>query len=191
MRVIALTGPARAGKTTVAGMIAEVLGDSQSVRVEAFADRLKISAARALGFSGTPEELIANMDALKTGGHLVVSGGDLPAPFIVSGRQFLQRYGTEAHRDIFGPDFWIDAILPPGGRCDADVLVIHDLRFDNEARRVHDYGGEVWKIERPGATLTADHPSEAGIDRSLIDRVIVNDGSLPRLRAAVAAALTA
>jgi len=30
----------------------------------------------------------------------------------ITGRQALQRYGTEGHRDVFGEDFWVDALLP-------------------------------------------------------------------------------
>ena len=65
---------------------------------------------------------------------------------------------------------------------------ITDVRFDNEAEAIHRRGGVVWRIVRPGAGLggaEGEHSSEQGIDPSLVDDEVVNDGDLSRLRAAV------
>jgi hypothetical protein len=197
VRVIGLTGRARAGKDTVAAMIAEELGDF--VRREALADRLKVSAARALGFDGSDEELVGVMDTLKVCGsvHAAVEHGqyDVQESFL-NGREFLQRYGTEAHRDVFGVDFWLDAVLPltdegNPSRNDHDVLIVSDVRFPNEAQRVLDYGGEVWEVIRPeGERPGAEHVSEAGVPPSLVTLSIVNGGTLDELRASVQWALS-
>lgn len=189
MRIIGLTGRAQAGKSTVARLIAEEL-EGQSVTVEAFADRLKVSAARALGFEGTPQDCVAFCDRLKLRGMVgaAIEDGDY---VIASGRQFLQRYGTEAHRDLFGADFWTDAVLPAdGSRHDADVLVVSDVRFPNEAERILDLGGEVWEVSRPGGPdVGAGHVSEAGIPSALIDLVLLNGGTVDELRLVVRRAL--
>jgi hypothetical protein len=194
VRVIGLTGRARAGKDTVASIIADELGDLHVIR-EGFADKLKISAARALGIAGTPEDCIAACDALKVDGQVEVELGMFGPVDTITGRRFLQLYGTEAHRDVFGEDFWLDAVLPTRlvtgdlfgspalalDRFDADVLVVSDVRFPNEAERVLDVGGEVWEVLRPGGPLVEGHSSEEPIPAGLVTRSIVNDDHLDHL----------
>lgn len=205
MKVIGLTGRERVGKGTVAGMIEEILGDQYHVKVEGFADRLKISAARALGLGesgASDDELIAAMDRLKVEGGVgwtfttpcdKVIGGE------IDGRRFLQLYGTEAHREVFGDDFWVDAVLPttfPHGeptrgrtptRNDCDVLVVHDVRFPNEAERVRAYGGQVWRIIRPGySDGPTTHASQQTIEGDLC---LNNRHGLEYLRGSVDLAL--
>jgi hypothetical protein len=203
MKVIGLTGPARSGKDTVARMIAEEL-PAINVRREGFADKLKVSAARALGHDGTPAQCIAWCDGLKVDGDVDSwVGGPDRSHYNLCGRQFLQRYGTEAHREVFGEDFWLDAVLPMDGyrasealrpcptRDDCDVLVISDVRFENEAQRVRDYGGEIWKVYRPDVLPVTSHASEAGLPPDLIDVLIPNVGTLDYLREYVRAQVAA
>ena len=192
MRVIGLTGPARSGKDTVAEIIAEALPGE--VHRQGFADALKVSAARALGFDGDTAACVRFCNALKGSGgsvttYLPQDRLDDPS-FVTSGRSFLQRYGTEAHRDVFGQDFWLDAVLPEG-RDDCDTLLIPDVRFDNEAQRVLDRGGEVWAVRRPGVEAINGHSSEGGVPAELVSRTIDNSGSLTDLRRAVEAELLA
>jgi hypothetical protein len=54
-----------------------------------------------------------------------------------------------------------------------DICVITDVRYDNEAKRIREAGGVVWKIERETGTLDS-HSSEAGIESYLIDYTIIN-----------------
>lgn len=183
-RVIALTGRARAGKDTVAAMILDTY-PGRAVR-QGFADKLKVSAARALGLAGADGDLIALMDRMKTDGGLgVCIAQEIPIEHI-SGRQFLQWYGTEAHRDVFSDDFWIDAVLPVRdgalARDDADLIVIPDARFENEAERIRSVGGEIWRIERSAADGVFTHVSEAGLPAGVVTRTIANDGTLDDLR---------
>lgn len=124
----------------------------------------------------------------------------------LTGREYLQNLGTEA-RKVFGEDFWVDQVLPrvprqvPHGTVDqlipillqnkypgTDAVVITDLRFENEAQRVIDLGGEVWEVIRPG--LTSDgHASEIPLTRSLVTRQIHNSSDLMNLRFQVEKAL--
>jgi len=193
MKVIGLTGRERVGKGTVAEMMIGHLREVDCyAKVEGFADRLKVSAARALGFDGDWDECVALCDWLKVNGEVQVLNqtGKLHANLDpVSGRRFLQLYGTEAHREVFGDDFWTDAVLPPTfDREDCDVLIVHDVRFPNEAERVRDYpDGEVWEIVRPGfSDAPASHASQQRIEG---DQVIVNNLGLEELCGAVALAL--
>ncbi len=65
-------------------------------------------------------------------------------------------------------------------------VVLKDIRHDNEARMVLGLGGEVWRVERPGAGLagaTGRHVSERGLSSSIPVRVLPNTGDLCDLRA--------
>jgi hypothetical protein len=194
-RIIGLSGPAGSGKDAAFSFIQEALKD-KDVQRDAFADRLKISAARALGCTGDEEECKRDMNWIKKDGYIAIfdEGGNLVGG--ISGREYLQYYGTEAHRDVFGFDFWVEAVLPEvnppyHGRAPFDVLVITDVRFENEARAIKECGGEVWRIERETQIQESAHASEAGLPEELIDRTIINDGTLEEFRTKVEAFLDA
>jgi hypothetical protein len=194
MRLIGLSGAARAGKDTT-GHFIQVWGDRQGFTVErhSFAAKLKVSAARALGQAELDDdsEAIAFCEYLKRGGVIAIYDEDGSELRTISGREFLQLYGTEAHRDVFGSDFWVEALLAP---LDArvrelsapSIAVITDARFPNEAEAIRARGGEIWEVVRednPDA-LTGGleaHVSEVGLPETLIDRTIVNDGDLAAL----------
>jgi hypothetical protein len=201
VRVIGLTGKARAGKDTACGFI-KSWGFEHDIEVEraAFADKLKVSAARALGFEGNTAQCAAFCNELKQDGYKLVLhhpnnselGPSRIGTPLVSGREFLQRYGTEAHRDVFDPEFWVKALMDEiYARSNQQtplesarsVVVISDMRFENEARAVHNAGGEVWKVHRNDLAARLQdsldaHSSEVGVPESLIDRVIPNDHDL-------------
>lgn len=193
-RVIGLAGKARSGKNTVAGFIRELTDGP--VEEAAFADLIKLSAARALGvkFHGDDVGMPAVRrwsDELKLDHsiRIVDQFGDLQHE--ITGRSFLQRYGTEAHRDLFGENFWVDAV--EFVRPNLAVLVLTDVRFENEAEAIHRVGGEVWQIDRPETDSASrdTHASEQPLPEELTDLTIVNDDDLEGLRAAVALALEA
>ena len=202
MKLVGLTGKARAGKDTAAHFV-QVWGDRQGFTVErhSFAEKLKVSAARTLGFEGDPAQCVAFCDTLKLPEITIeIHGEKLPPPHCgrffygldpISGREYLQRYGTEAHRGVFGSDFWVEALLAPlDDRVRAleapQVCVITDARFPNEAEAIRARGGEIWEVVRednPDALsggLEA-HASEARLPDRLIDRTIVNGGDLAAL----------
>lgn len=185
--VLGLAGAAGAGKDTVARMIVEERSD-WIVVVDHFADRLKISAARALGLQGDHQELIEQMDALKGCGRVItiIEHGQYDVQEVdVSGREFLQLYGTESHRDVFGSDFWVDQVLPYPSEANCwrdgqfDLLVIPDVRFPNEVERIRTCGGEVWLITGGRSGKITGHQSERVVEHTTI---IENTGTLERLR---------
>lgn len=221
--LIGLNGEAESGKDTGFEFIRE-WGEKYNLiaKREAFADRLKVSAAAALGWDaqldiGDNEIEFCNL--LKCDGSVIQINVEPPedslelgVTYEISGREYLQFYGTEAHRDVFASDFWVDAVLPTGEACTergnfypqwwdsfkdgdpgyeqyaADLCVVTDVRFPNEAQRVKDLGGVVWKIDRevPGA---GDHPSEQMLDPELIDLIIDNNGDLEDYQAMIEIAL--
>lgn len=192
--LIGLHGKARAGKDQSYQYIAEwAQTEAHAVRRDAFADRLKVSAARALGFRGSYDEAIGFANDIKENRHvgfmtLVYDGAytselDPEAPnALITGREYLQYYGTEAHREVFSNDFWISAVLDHYDPN--ELLVVTDARFPNEAEAIQAAGGEIWRIVRPGYELITEdgHISEVPLSDSLIDRTIVNDSDLLHLR---------
>jgi len=160
--------------------------DLSAVRM-AFGDLLKESAAACFGIPAN--EAIEWCDWLKRPGVFVTAqrkeGADDLVERRVSGRQFLQFYGTEAHRDVFGDHFWADAVDRATYDLEADVVFLTDVRFDNEANLVHRHGGEVWEVVRPGLSAVEAHASEGGVPEGAIEFQIVNDGGLEDLRSLI------
>lgn len=194
MKIIGLTGKAGSGKDTVAELAIRWCKENNlSAERAAFADPLKVSAARALGLtpSASTEQALKFCNELKEGGRIKVefpTGAlDPIREYEISGREYLQWYGTEAHRDVFDREFWVNATLEP---LDArfrelrapDVVFITDCRFPNEATAVNERGGEVWEVVRPGQSTVEAHSSEAGLPDGAIEFQIKNDGSLEDLR---------
>lgn len=113
----------------------------------------------------------------------------------ISGRQ-LQQYAGNGARGVFGEHFWIDQVLPPAtvygsedmertermhGLCFGDTLFIPSVRYINEAQRVHDYGGPVIEVIRPGLPEDDSFISEQRLPPEFINYTIVNDGGLSDL----------
>lgn len=175
--LIGISGGRGSGKDTAYGFIAEwATSQGLTPARRAFADPLKHSFTRIFFPDATLEEALIWCDKIKNNG--LINAGDGAA---VTGRQALQHYGYEAHRELFGDNFWIDQLLPEKNwrmkfsddGVMPDVCVITDVRYDNEAQRILDAGGTLWKIERDTGSFD-EHTSEAGINNSLIDYTIIN-----------------
>lgn len=104
----------------------------------------------------------------------------------VSSRHVQRTLGTEWGRDCIGPDIWVNVWKQ--GTIGHSKVVADDVRFDNEAIAIKDLGGEIWKIERPGCEIDSNHRSDGGLSGFTFDKVIVNDGSLEKFKADIAAA---
>ncbi len=205
--IIAFAGAKRHGKGVSAQFASELLLPETSTQV-GFADKLKLAAARALGFTGDLEECIALMDEAKECWDIVLADNGREFKTL-SGRKYLQRFGTEVGRDVFGKDFWVDQVLPKPtnyGSVDngwhgwrrtmarypgIDHLLIPDCRFPNEAQRVKALGGKVVEVIRPQLFERGEdtHVSETPLPRELVDVTIINDGDLDLLRDRVDEAL--
>lgn len=199
INLIGLHGKAQSGKDTAYGLLSKRI---ERVARDAFADRLKHSAVRNFKPESTVGEAYYFCEWLKEGGVVRVfrnSDDESPAAE-VTGREFLQHYGTEAHRQVFADDFWVDAVLPDRtdlenfGREDGedwDILVVTDARFPNEAEAIREAGGEVWHIIRPELEEGEQdsHASEQPLPEELVDKVILNDGTLEEFEEALLDAL--
>ena len=188
--IIALTGLAGSGKSTVAEML-------NGVQI-GFADPLKRFCGEVFGFSN--EELYGPSEARERYSQVFTRPDGQP----LTPRFALQTLGTEWGRNC-DPDVWAKAGIAraswlEGNRIECPAMgpvVITDLRFVNEARLVREAGGEVWRIRRPGAWQTLKleqmHPSEREVwspeMTGYVTREINNAGTLEALRVAVSATL--
>jgi hypothetical protein len=195
MKIIGLTGAAGSGKDTVAGVALEWC-EEHGLNAErlAFADPLKISAAACFGVAA--EDALEFCNWLKQPGRYVIAAqleghqntrSDDPQ-VRVSGRQFLQFFGTEAHRDVFGTEFWVEVTereLAKRAGTDLDVVFLTDPRFPSEATMIHKHDGEIWEVVRPQQSKVEAHASEAGLPEGAIEFQIHNVSSLDALRVLV------
>jgi len=167
-RIIGLTGPAGSGKDLAASML--------PARRIAFADAIYEGLAAMLG---VPEYVLRDRERKEN-----------PLPIGKSPRQLLQTLGTDWGRNLVSELIWLEVAFWRWEKATANgfpVIVAPDVRFANEARLIHDQGGEVWLIHRPDVAPVAAHPSEAGIPLAMIDRLVVNSGTVDQLRERVEA----
>jgi hypothetical protein len=142
LRLIGINGLKRSGKDTTYQIIKEI--SEAKVERKGFSDKLKIMAAKALGFDRPDEELIKLMDSFKETAIFRISyddpehydpaahyGAKTTAPLTLhtlTGRQYLQWFGENA-RQVFGDTFWIDQVLPePSSHPVSDVRGPSNLR---------------------------------------------------------------
>lgn len=208
--LLGIAGFKESGKDT-AGKYLKGWCASKRVRgkTQGLADDLKWSAALSLGFKGSREECIEFANSLKEDGVFVKvlrypqasardprDEIDYTSPIMtkISGREFLQNYGTEAHRLVFGVDFWTDNLIPLDEAklflkwsdeergtdlmLMPDLMMVTDCRFPNEAERVKELNGFVLEIVKPDLVRNDNHISEKPLPRNLVDHIIFNGGDL-------------
>lgn len=197
MRLIGLTGYKEAGKDTVYGLIRSIENERKVERAS-FADKMKVMAARALGFQGSDIQLVELMNIAKSDWQLEIAenGRHIASR---TGREYLQCFGGEA-RKVFWDDFWVDLVLPKAEQGvsnqrlltqhfpNANIVCVTDVRYPNEAQRVLDLGGEIWLVKRPGI-VSDGHESEQRLPYPMIDKIINNAYDIEWLRRRVKLAL--
>lgn len=104
---------------------------------------------------------------------------------IVSPRQLMQWWGTEAVRVGAYEDAWIDAVQSEIDKSEGDVFIISDTRFDNEAEQIikKNLSANVLciRVHRGEKVQVSKHASEAGISDKYVDYDIQNNGSIAEL----------
>jgi hypothetical protein len=225
MRLIGLNGFKESGKDTTFELIKEAVYSKdmrpgahrfkRHVHRVGFADKLKIMAAKALGFTTqTDDECIALMNECKESWSFDVrahqeSGRGTKAMF--SGRQYLQWFGGEA-RGVFGDTFWIDQVLPEPSKISRGPLRGIETERATFARNVEKeldkrypgtdilvitdvrYPNEAERVRQLGGEIweivkpdleSDGHASEQPLSRGLVDVTLLNDGSIDDLRSLV------
>ena len=185
--IVGLVGKKSAGKDTVGAILVEY----HEFERQSFADPLKQSAAALFGVP------VETWDKLKNDPHAVISfSAQIDAPFgdldvvRMTVREFLQRYGTEAHRDVFGGSFWVDVaerrLVEAIERGPGERIVFTDCRFPEEVGLIRKYGGLVVRVVRPGTDASDTHASEKVQESLVADFDLWNGGTIEDLKSAVA-----
>jgi hypothetical protein len=182
--LIGLSGFRGSGKDTVGAYLVENYGFERL----SFADKLKQSAAALFMVDpGLWDKLKNDSDAYVALSFTYTVGEETKRTArTMTVREFLQRYGTESHRNIFGYDFWIDQCIGfyrPTEHKDKRYVVT-DARFDNELKEIRFKGGKTIRIIR-GDSIDDGHISEAIPPADLIDLFVPNTGTIEQLHKAV------
>ena len=203
--IIGLCGLAGVGKDTVAELLATHCG---AARI-AFADALRAEICTAYSLDPvyltrreTKEHPITALalsrcldgrfvqrmrshfaSGLHPGG-MVGDEIDLDAPR--SPRQIMQWWGTE-YRRALEPGYWVrkaaQRIRYMHQTLGARLIVITDVRFEDEAQLVRALGGQIWQIKRPGCEVSSTaHVSEVSGEAFEPNQVINNDHDLRHLQ---------
>lgn len=161
-KIIGIIGLAGSGKTIVAKHLAENYGYTRT----RFAEPIKKMLKYGIGL--TDDEI----DGRLKEEPMERFNGMTP-------RYMMQTLGTEwGRRRLYG-NIWVDAWSDFAGKVDGPVAV-DDVRFSNEAKAVHDLGGVLWRVHRPGVEIMR-HPSEVAMQGIKEDRYIMNSTTISSL----------
>jgi hypothetical protein len=161
MRIIALIGPKRSGKTEVAKI-------------------LRMHGFTCVKFAQPLKDMILSLPGI-TKEHVEEDLKDLPCD-VFNGktvRHAMQTLGTEWGRNCIDQDIWLS--LWKEKIKGEQFVVVDDCRFANEADAVRDMGGEVWEIKREGRSYDG-HSSETGMINIKADLEIANNGMISDLQ---------
>ena len=206
--IIGLTGPAGAGKDTIADTLVSLAGFTKM----AFADTLRTEVHLAFGIDESfltqretkemplrclainrcmDEGFVARMIVMHT-----LKGERLELDAPRSPRQIMQWWGTDYRRHQ-RTDYWVSAFLMRvrhllGHRL-ASSIVVTDCRFPDEADAVRiALGGQIWQVWREGvAVALGAHVSEVTGAEFRPDVVINNSHSVRHLQERVLEAYAA
>lgn len=173
--ILGLHGVAGAGKDATFERL-QVLGGVDNFCRFSIADPLKESIAALFGITTEHLERIKRDKHARVELYWSASVG-MAIPRKLSIREFMQRYGTESHRGIFGDDFWLDHWMQEVDRRSREAtctFVNTSVRFENEAVAIIELGGEVWQIDGPQDDGAGGHESETPLPPHLVTRTIDN-----------------
>lgn len=98
-------------------------------------------------------------------------------------RRLLQRFGTEAGRNIHGEDVWVNLTAAQVAAVPGPV-VITDVRFPNEVDYVRRNGGKTARITRAGIVPDPNgHASETSVNDIPVNFSVANNSSVEALHA--------
>lgn len=180
MKLLAIAGKAGSGKDTLAHYIKNILPPS-SVRTAAFADPIKDGLCAMFGL----DRNVLEDRELKE--KPIAGIGKSP-------RELMQSLGTAWGRERVAEDLWVRrmeqfansveydfAHCPHIRHSDDALLIITDVRMDNEAQWVREHGGKLVHLHRASAGAVAAHSSEAGVTFKPGDLAFDNSGGMSAL----------
>lgn len=198
--IVALTGPAGAGKDTVA----DYLVSHHSYTKLAFADALRDEVGRAFDVS---VQLLTQRETKEHPMSALALHRCMDSEFLVSvqhthgpislrtprsPRQIMQWWGTE-YRRTQNPHYWVDAFMTRFIRAQSEGqqrFVVTDVRRANEAELLRELGANLWQITRPGFDpQPGAHSTETTGTEFAPDHQLVNNHSITHLHKQAHAAL--
>lgn len=190
-KIIAFAGRKRSGK----GMLAKGMREySPNVVIIAVADNLKFLCCKLLNRTydelnqmkddGTTFEAKVDDYWVSTIKHEVkisdnIIRNEIGGRVFTNVREVLQIIGTDLIRK-YSPDWHIDKTIEHiKSYGDDKIVVVEDVRFPNEKRRIEEIGGDVYFIIRPNYWDVSNHPSEKALKYTDFNdnRIIINEYS--------------
>lgn len=152
-KVIAFVGAKGVGKTSLAKILQHRF---ESCEIISFADPIRdmiVAMGVDIDLLRDPEKKEQEIDWL----------GSSP-------RRLMQTLGCEWGRQIIDENIWVKMTARRITQSKADVVIIDDCRFDNEASAIRKFSeGYVVNLHRPGFDeYTHEHDSEKGVSPSLV-----------------------
>lgn len=181
--LIGLVGNAGVGKDACAALL-KMVGYTRFAFADAVRREVEESFENNASIPHMPDHIFAHW--LECAGE--EDGILWKKPMTPSARQLLQWVGSE-YRRAQDENYWIKkletAILEYSSFIFESTvtfknIVISDIRFKNEALWLRKFGGQVWRVNRPGCKPDG-HVSETELLGIEADFVIENDGDLQHL----------
>lgn len=100
-----------------------------------------------------------------------------PIPWLynVTARSLMQKFGTEFIRENVSESFWIDNLQRKIDKSDANLVILDDLRFQNEAEFIRRNNGIIVRVVGLNDATEISHASEALFDLEGRDIVFYNN----------------
>ena len=157
--VIGIGGKKRAGKSTLAGYIAEMAALRRFITEEvSFAQPIKEMMQVVFKHEVPWSTFIA--DDRKQFPVEIAPGEYMTV------RQILQLVGTDCFRNIIHPDFWVARGIAKIKTSPADIVLVPDVRFGNELQALKQLGTTVFVEKTSELEPELDlHPSEMELDK--------------------------
>ena len=173
IKLIGIAGKKKVGKNLAAKYIQDILRKKDPSRLTGeigFADGVKSIAAEALSINRMTFFEDKNKEKLFRIGKETE----------LTGREILQRVGTELFRTGMCDDFWVYRLMKVTKGQPDFFMVITDIRFVNEVNAVEAAGGIVMHLTRETG-LEDSHISETSLDSYTFPCEINNDGTKEEL----------
>lgn len=169
IKVIGLAGKKQCGKSTMAKAIIDAAhSELKTGVIYSFAKPLK-EVCHIL-FGGTEGNWYGDFKTERMAEWELALGEKYSTP-----RRIMQSMGTEIFRKHVDPDFWLMVahryMLDIAKYEQVDLIVVDDVRFDNEATFLRTvFGATIIQLQRVVPVEANDsHESERGVASSLID----------------------
>ena len=86
-----------------------------------------------------------------------------------STRDLMRSLGTLWGRENVAPNLWVDLLMAQVEKSRSHVVIIDDVRFQNEADAIHLRGGIVVELTRGDIQYNREHSTEQGLPPKSID----------------------